>query len=161
MTDEEPFVLDLAANPHRELLEFVLTARRRARLSDTNHAAKAFYMGALMACAKATGLPVDQIGAWLDHHDTPDLDWLLERLSSRLPVDDDAWIDLAVRSRRLARMAGGAVEVYRHWQGVSDLLGALLDIRPEDVDALVAGLDTEPAPEIAPRPGAPVEIRGS
>lgn len=153
---EPPFVLDRDDNPHPRLLELALAARRRARLAAGNFAAASYYLGALHACCAATGCDESEIVGWLDAHDRTDLSALAALAGERVGL---VAVDVAVRSRRLARLAGGEPLVYRHWQGILDVLCAVLDARPEDVDALVASLDPDPDPEIAPLPGTPVAVR--
>lgn len=67
--EEAPFVLDQEANPHPRLLELALDARRRAGRSDTNMAAKAYYLGVMHSMVAATGCDLDELVGWLDRHD--------------------------------------------------------------------------------------------
>lgn len=150
------FVLDLASNPHKKLLALALDARRTARVAGLgNLAASAYYLGVLHACAAATGAPDDEIRAWLDFHDTA----LTPYVVPLALLGDDA-VDLAVRSRRLARLTTEPV-VYRYWQGMADLLTATLRTTPDVVDAFVALADPTPEPLIDAVPGDPVDIRHS
>lgn len=143
---EGEFVLDLDSNPHPDLLELALTARRRARQSDTNHAASAYYLGVLHACCKATGCDESEMVRWLEHHDHEPTAPKLDPLMIPMPA-----IDLAVRARRLARMSREPV-VFRYWQGMLDLLAALLgDDSPDLADAFVGECDPDPFIAIAAR----------
>lgn len=147
------FVLDLPENPHPDLLALALDARRRARASDTNHAASAYYLGVLHACTKATGCDESEIVAWLDHHDTPaptfpGQEWLTEKV-----------IDAAVRARRIAHLGGvEQLPMYLYWEGMLDLLCLALDVGPDVVDGFVASCDPDPAPVIDRKPEPPVEV---
>lgn len=132
---DEPFVLDHESNPHPRLLTLALEARRRARLSDTNHAAKAYYLGVFHACVEATGCDEGEITAWLDRHDD-------RPIPATVPMNTlpDEAIDAAVRSRRLAHQTPEPI-VWRHWDGMLELLTHLLGASSADVDAWVAAHD--------------------
>lgn len=142
------FVLDLPENPHPDLLELALDARRRARASDTNHAASAYYLGVLHACTKATGCDESEIVAWIDHHDTPP--------APKIPGAEllsPAVIDAAVRARRVAHFGGvERLPMYLYWEGMLDLLCLALEVGPEVVDGFIASHDPDPVPHIDHKP---------
>lgn len=67
-----PFVLDLAANPHPELLAVGLESRRIARENPGNLVAQAAHLMFLRCCSAATGaaaVTLDDVAAWLEHHE--------------------------------------------------------------------------------------------
>jgi hypothetical protein len=64
-TGPEPFVLDLPSNPHKRLLREALYYRSIQFDSPT---AMALWHGYLLAMCGATGLPIGDLTAWLDHH---------------------------------------------------------------------------------------------
>lgn len=61
------FVLDLEANPHPDLLAFGLELRRISRNNPGNLVAQGNHLTFLQTCAKATGCPVEDVAAWLEH----------------------------------------------------------------------------------------------
>jgi hypothetical protein len=153
---EAEFVLDRDENPHPRLLALALAARRRSCvLGSGNLAAQSYYLGILHACVEATGCEESEIVGWLDAHDT------LPRPSAVIPrILSDEAIDLAVRIRRIARGAPGEALLYRHWQGILDLLCVILGSRPDEVDAFIAYADPLPADALPePRSGQPVALR--
>lgn len=71
----EPFVLDLAANPHQDLLDLAQRARRIALMMPTGGpmflAMFMYWQGVLDAMCAATGERPEQIVAWMDFHAEP------------------------------------------------------------------------------------------
>lgn len=65
----EPFILDLASNPHPRMLAGALDARRRARGAGTWDKDRAYWLGYLAAMADATGCTEDDLEAWMDRHE--------------------------------------------------------------------------------------------
>lgn len=65
---DEPFVLDLAENPHPDLLEYAIQLRRAARASD-DPILKAFFLGGVEWACRATGWKSETLNAWLDAHE--------------------------------------------------------------------------------------------
>lgn len=61
-TQPEPFVLDLAENPHPRMLEGARDALYAAHESDLTDA---FWQGYLAAMADATGCEPDDLEAWV------------------------------------------------------------------------------------------------
>lgn len=66
-SESEKFVLDRKSNPHPALLRLAIGARRR--VTDTNHATQAYYLGVLHACCAATGCGESDVVGWFDAHE--------------------------------------------------------------------------------------------
>lgn len=70
-TSHEPFVLDLDSNPHQRMLDAAIRHRRLAH-QPTSHPDSMLgiiWLTYLDAMCDATGLPPEQIDAWVVHHD--------------------------------------------------------------------------------------------
>lgn len=63
----EPFVLDLASNPHPRMLHAAIRYRRAAKEGEPE---RTYWLGYLAAMADATGCTEDDLEAWMDSHET-------------------------------------------------------------------------------------------
>lgn len=77
MPEESGFVLDLASNPHADLLADALMIRANCKAAEDRLGAlkdyeidwRCAWRFTRRAMAKATGRPESEFDAWLDHHE--------------------------------------------------------------------------------------------
>lgn len=81
----EPFILDLESNPHPKMLEAAIRYRRLAHATPGEPVIYRYWQGYLEAMCDATGLPPEQIDAWVARH-TPDVGEIGKRGPASVPV---------------------------------------------------------------------------